>query len=578
MSLPCNTNSRLAGPVGTTPIQFVSPPTGPPMVEANAAAFPEPSAPTTPGYLAIARAHADMASASPTALARLAQAELSVGDTDAALSAATAVLDLSPDEVDHAAEFAAVQVLRAGGAAHRAQQHLRDAAAADEIGRSFRARLAVECGDLDEARLLVEDVTTFDGLFIRGWLDMQRADYPRAIALFRQATRIAGPTPDVLTNVGYAYAALGHLKHAINATRQAQALAPHKRMIAFNLVSFYLADGDYKAATRALEPLERVFPDDVEIALALAHIALRENDRKRAHKILQRARTSKSWATASAVRRAELDANLALLRWFIGRHSLDTARKIVLDQLATTDYESLPMASLLPALLPTFGDRKQLETLLARLEAKHDARALLFLRVHDALLRQDAGAAVSLAVEWADSEPFNPVAAGSAIRLLGDLADDRQRAIELGHDAIRRAPGDSLLLNNLAYVLALSGNTREARAVIGKVTMPDMSPAVIATRGLIDVLSNNVAAGIVEYERAGTLAVAQGRERIAELAALNLDVALRRIDPATLKGMSIDLPPQLVIPDSVKDDPSVWLLAKRAEREGIAIGWTEDAI
>jgi Flp pilus assembly protein TadD len=577
MSLSCNTNNRLAGPVGTTPIQFVSPPMGPPVPDGGATSFLEPGPATVPGYLAIARAHADVASESPTALARLAQAELSAGKVDAAVSAATAVLDLTRGETDPSAEFAAVQVLRAGGAAGEARNHIREATKTDEIGRSFRARLAIECGDLDKARLLVEDVATFDGMFIGGWLAMQADEHPQAIALFRKATRIAGPTPDVLTNTGYSYAALGHLRQAIAATRQAQALAPHRRMIAFNLVSFYLAAGDYAAATKALEPLQRVFPDDVEIALASAHIALRANDRKEANKILQRARTSKSWATAPSIRRAELEANLALLRWFTGRNSLDDARKIVLEQLAATDYESLPIASLLPALLPSFSDRVRLETLLGQLEARHDAKSLLFLRVHDAILRQNVEAAVSLAVEWAGSDPFNPVAAGLAIQLLGDLAGDRERAIELGRYAIRRAPGDSLLLNNLAYVLALSGEVREARAVLGKVTTPDVSPAVVATRGLIDLLSGDVPAGIAGYKRAGALAVEQGKELVAQLAALNLDVALRRVDPEVLTRLGIEVAPQVEIPKSSEDDPGIWLLATRAEHDGVRLIWSRDS-
>lgn len=573
MSLPCNTNNRLAGPVGTTPIQFVSPPMGPPVPAGATTSFlDEPGPVTVPGYLAIARAHADTASTSPTALARLAQAELSAGGVDAAVSAATAVLDLAHSDADPSAEFAAVQVLRAAGAPQKARDHIGEASGTDEVGRSFRARLAIECGDLDDAAVLVADVTTFDGLFVKGWLAMQAAEYPRAIGVFRQATRVAGPMPDVLTNMGYAYAALGHLRHAISATRQAQALAPHKRMIAFNLVSFYLAVGEYEAAAEALVPLQRVFPDDVEIALASAHISLRANDRNGANKILQRARTSKSWATAPLVRRAELEANLALLRWFTGRHSLDAARKIVLNQLALTDYQSMPMASLLPALLPGFSDRGLLETLLTRLESRHNATSLLFLRVHHAILRQDAQAAVSLAVEWAQSDPFNPVAAGLAIQLLGDLAGELARAIELGRDAITRAPGDALLLNNLAYVLALNGQTREARAVLNKVTTPDVSPAVIATRGLIDLLSANIAAGIAGYERAGELAVEQGKEKLAQLAALNLDVALRRVDPETLKRLEIEVAPQLEIPASSEDDPGVWLLATRAGHDGVVVG------
>jgi Flp pilus assembly protein TadD len=575
MSLPCDTSNRLAGPVGTTPVQWVPPPGPPPSQKLPPTSFLEPGESAVPGYLAVARAQAKTASGSATALARLAQAELSAGDVEAAVSAAIEALDQAGDAPDSAAEFAAVQVLRAGGAAETARAHMGATVSEDEVGRSVRARLAIECDDLDDARALVSGATTFDGLVMGGWLAMRESQYSRAVALFRRATRVVGPTPDVLINTGYSYAALGHPHHAINATRQAQALAPHRRLIAFNLVNFYLAVGNYDAAAGALESLRQHYPDDVEIALALAHIALRAGDRERAHRILQRARTSTSWVSAPLIRRAELESNLAVLRWVTGERSLAATRKIVLGQLALSDYQSLPMASLLPGLLPNFSDHEQLATLLERFEAHHDPNTLLFLRVHDAILRRDERAAVSLAEEWAKNHPFSPVAAALAIQLIGALGGESDRAIDLGFDALTRAPADALLVNNLAYALALAGRGREARVVLRKVTTPEPAPALLATRGLVEMVSGNITAGIEGYESARELATKQGNERLAGLATLNLQLALRRLDSGAVRGLDVDVRGAASLPRSAEDDPAVWLLAKRIEHEGIQVEWGE---
>jgi serine/threonine protein kinase len=130
---------------------------------------------------------------------------------------------------------------------------------------------------------------------------------------------------------------------------------------------------------------------------------------------------------------------------------------------------------------------------------------------------------------------------------------------------------------NLAYVLALSGKMREARTVLGKVTAPEVSPAVIATRGLIDLLSGDVPSGIAGYRRAGELAVEQGKDRVAQLAALNLDVAVRHVDPEVLARLGIEVAPQVEIPSSSEDDPGIWLLATRAEHDGVKLSLPEIA-
>jgi tetratricopeptide (TPR) repeat protein len=577
MSLPCDTSGRLAGPVGTTPIQWAfTPGDPPPQTDLQRVAFSEPDEMPIPGYLATARRHALAVGDSPTALARLAQAELSAGELDAALSTASEILELGERPRDRAAQFAAVQVLRAARATDAARESLRAAGAGDGFTRTVRARVAIEAGDLEDAAELVKDASTFDGLFIAGWLQMRHGEHAQAIALFRRAGRLAGATPDVLVNTGYSYAALGHLDHAIKVTEEAQALAPHRKMIAFNLVNFHLALGAYSDASKALEPLRRHCPEDVEIALAIAHIELRAGDREGAHKTLQRARTSSSWASAPLIRRAELVSDLAVLRWINGKRTLSATRKIVIEQLEDSDYQSLPIASLLVTLLPSFHDAPELDRLIGRLQPHHEPDKLLFLRVHQAILRRDADAAVTLAVQWANKRPFNPVAAAVAIQLLGSAAGRPQEAIELGRSALKRAPGDALLVNNLAFRLALSGELSEARAVLRKLRTREDAPAVLATKGLVELLAGNVGAGIDGYRRAEARALKQGNERLAQLAGLNLQFALRRADPAALAKHHVQLEAAVSIPPSMGDDPAAWLLGLRAEHEQIPIIWAED--
>ncbi len=243
-----------------------------------------------PAHVAVSRALADENTDSPTAAARLAQAEQSIGENERAIAAARRTLTLVKKSPDSAATAAAIQVLIGNDSlddASRALQLLPNGAIRGMLG----ARLALHRGNLEETLEWLNELDGFDALAMKGWVHLQRAEWPQAIHTLRGAiSATERPTPGVLVNLGYAYAAVGSLKKAVRATKQAQLLNPDSHLIAFNLVAFHRACGDFEAAEREIKELQQRHPDDVRIHFAEADLRLAAGEIRGAQKVLQRAR------------------------------------------------------------------------------------------------------------------------------------------------------------------------------------------------------------------------------------------------------------------------------------------------
>ena len=67
--------------------------------------------------------------------------------------------------------------------------------------------------------------------------------WQEAIGQLRNAGGESARNPDLLANLGYAYALAGSQKKAIRCTRQAVLLAPRNLKLAFNLVGLLLGNG-----------------------------------------------------------------------------------------------------------------------------------------------------------------------------------------------------------------------------------------------------------------------------------------------------------------------------------------------
>jgi Flp pilus assembly protein TadD len=517
----------------------------------------------TPEHVLKARAFADAHRTSPAALVQLAQAEQSVGEDRAAIAAASQALAEVSQGGDDPVVFAAVQVLLSYGCIEDATKSLTKINN-EELRDLLRARVAIQSGELDAAAELLDGLGSSEALATRGWIDLQLGRFDKAIRLFRKALEGEAPTAPVLTNLGYAHAALGAREKAIRVTRQARAIAPGDELVGFNLVSFYVADENLEAARGELERLRQMHPRRLRFDLAEADLFLHAGHPERAFDVLRRARTSVLWAYAEPQELAELEANLAFVEWRLGRKSSKAAATEVASQLERTDFRSLDIARLIPALLAHRDDALQLDQLLESLAANHTADELLFLKTHIALVHFEFDRATQLAKEWAEKEIFNTYAVSLAVYLLADVAGTLDEAISLGKRGCRIAGAAEQLVNNLAYAYALAGNLSEARDLL-RVPHHE-SVYMTATEGLIEILSGNRERGSWLYDRSYELACQQSSStpNLSQLVQLNKALALYRAGAS--KNVKLDMP------ERWERDPYLMAFRLAAERAGAEFG------
>jgi hypothetical protein len=276
--------------------------------------------------------------------------------------------------------------------------------------------------------------------------------------------------------------------------------------------------------------------------------------------MLRRARTSVLWAYAEQGELVELEANLAFIEWRLGKMNRKAAAAKVIQQLQRTEFRSLDVARLLPALLYSSEDAATVEDLHRSLAGVHERETLLFLETHLAIVQCRFGPATELASEWADKEIFNAHAAGVAIYLLADVAADFERAFDLGIRALRIAGRTEELVNNLAYACALAGDLAQARELLRD--RPADSVYLTATEGLVEILSGNTKRGLALYDDAYELAQTVGGDQdLPAMVRLNRALALHRLG---VENMGLELP------DGWKHHPYWVLFKEAAERAGVS--------
>jgi tetratricopeptide (TPR) repeat protein len=518
---------------------------------------------STPSFVVQARELAVGHPESAIAFARLAQAEQTIGNYDDAVAAARLVLDLLRRTPDASALIGAARVLASSDLFEEAEAALAGSTLEGPLA-VFHASIAARRGAFPEALDRLSGVVLPEAFALSGWIALQSRDYPVAIRLFRESLRHGEPSPSVLTNLGYAHAALGSRARAIRETKEARALSPASRLIRFNLVAYLVSGGEFEEALAELAALREFHPHDIDLSFAEADVHLLSEDISRAHRVLQRARTN-LWAYASRVEQAQLDANLAVLKWRVGSLKKGDAASAVLDALESVEFSSLEIASLLPQLLNRPADLPRLDRVIQRLAGVSE-NPLYRLRVHRHLLRHEFETASEIAAAWARDQIFDVGAASTAAYLLTEAKGDWESAIEIGQPALARMPGFPMLRNNLAYALIQAGRTHEARDLLQG---HEESVHLKATRALMALAGGDIEQGMAGYRSAYELALEQQNRELALLVIIFEALALHgagsgaEIDSLPWKETLKDLPSDWI------DDPFMALMKARLEREGI---------
>jgi tetratricopeptide (TPR) repeat protein len=521
-----------------------------------------------PGYLLRARAAVTAHPHNSLAYARLAQAAQASDELEEALRAARRAIELGLDAGDPSSVHAALAVLEAHGQGAELAGLLDDQRSI-RLPLNLRLRAAIAAGEYAAAIGILSDAQAAgdispDALSLLTWLYLQRGEYSRAVAAGRRAQSAGATGVALYANLGYAHAALGQLPKAIKLTRQAQALAPLHRGVGLNLALYLKLTGDHDGALRALQRLRRDDRTDIQLALAMANVEVYTGDIEQARRLLQRVRASSEWALAGKQRRAELEANLALLRWRTGAANSHTTITSMRRALIATDYESLSIAYLLTNLLLRGDHTTLLAGLMDRLQARHEPAKLDGIRTALALLEHDASNAVESARAWAAHDVLNPGAAALASYLVADLEGDFTQAAEIGLRGLDRAPSHTALINNAAYSLALAGRPERAKKLLERLNGSCERVEVVATHALVDMLLGHTDRGLDGYRRAWDQAIADNDEPLADLVAVNALLARARV------GLE-DSPADLTLIDrltkAAASRPGSWIVSQRLQRE-----------
>ncbi len=443
------------------------------------------------------------------AWSRLAQTLAGAGKTEEAVAAARRVLDLSQrggpgDHQDaspptRAAQFMAARVLLSGGFTQEAEAFLSTLNSYSGPWTFLYAAIAEDRGEHAQALARLGDSSGTEAAAFRGYVLLRLGRWQEAVHQLRAAGGEGSRNPGLLTNLGYAYAAVGSPRKAIRAARQAVQLAPRNRTLTFNLVSLLMHNGFAADAIVELKRLRKERGEDLKAASALAYVLMCEDRIAEARRELRRAISSRPFG-GELSDYAELAANLAIVEWRLGIRTRDDVLIELRRQIDAVEGRSLPLAMVFADFVHRTTARSELSRVYQGLLKFESEENLLPLKARLQVIGGEYKDALDSAERWAELEPLNADAVQLVMTLLGQVFGEFEPAAKVGVEALRRMPGNGLLRNNVAFLLVMSGRVGEAKRLLEK--CEQSSPYLWATRGLAAIASGSIEEGLGWYDKA----------------------------------------------------------------------------
>ncbi len=525
---------------------------------------------------AVAEARALVArnNGSATAWARLAQAEHNADNVPQAVQAARRVLRLCEQDAsghtnaDGPALYVAATVLGATQCATEAEEIL-ERFRSSESHCILSATFAIQRGDYMSALTRLADASSSTAHTLKAWIMLQVGIPDRALTAIRTALRNGQPSPALLANMAFAYALLAQPHKAVRAAQQAVGLAPTSHKLSFSLVGYLLV---CEQPRRALDELHRLcearLEDDGDIALARAAVLVSMGERDRALQTLQAAATGGNQTPKSRRAEIEINCNIAVLRYLLGRSSKAQTLQNVGHHVRSAGGRSINAIAAYCDLRPHSSRYQEIVMLVHQAGEWHSHQDLLPLKARVAHLSGDHRREREATIAWLHAEPLNDMAACNLIHLLS-VQGAYEKAADMGMQYLQRMPHSVRVRSNTAHCLAMIGKGDEARAVLPASDSVGNRVAVIATRGSAELAAGNIAQGCGLYKHAFRLAQEDATDsaRLQAILALNQWIAFRRMELDLSTRWRDSLLP-LNLPPDWKQMPSVVQLMRRARDEG----------
>lgn len=399
--------------------------------------------------------------------------------------------------VDATSARIAANVLVCNDDAEYAYERLSLAATTPWLKLAF-ATVAAAMDRTDEAAQALQGVELQQAHAFRGYLAARAYKWAEAVHHLRLALKENPQDVDSLLNLSISLWRMGSVRKATRTALHATRLAPARKDVSLHYLELLLRQDQFEKVASELRGLhERGVIENASLTVTQARVALAQGDDRRGMSLLGRA-AEQAQAEGDAKTRTEILSNLALMKLENGQVSREDAIRTLRDLVKDNPYSEVAILKYAQASArcSEAGPIREALERMTDLDPVHVA----YLRSHLAILEGDAHSAASSSEEWLRLEPENAGAAAAVIVSIGIGEERWTEAAVVADDALRRFPDDRSVINNAAYVLAMSGRAPEAIRVIEEFSERDF--VLTATLGLAHLANGDIDAGTRLYREA----------------------------------------------------------------------------
>ncbi|MFQ5582188.1 MAG: hypothetical protein ACE5F3_06145 [Mariprofundaceae bacterium] len=374
----------------------------------------------------------------------------------------------------------------------------------------------------DLARKLVGEIRA--GNFRDG---LQGHDWVRGM---RHMTRMNPQNPIAWVDLALAYTVRGKTKSAERSLRVALSLAPDNRFVLRSIVRFYIHQNRYGEAMHLLRGREITSHDPWMMATEIAAseaAGKRSKLIKKGVEILRHDRFPPSHIS-------ELASEVGTIEYRYG--GIRKAKRLVKNSLKQPTENAVAQASWLAR-----QDRQfDLDGIIARGPESPEALAWKAWREGN---WEDVA---TFANQWFNDQPFSIRPALLATCVMCDVLGTNDKVIELGLKSLLANPDHPILLNNIAFAYASSGQTEKAWHYFNRINASKLKedgalPTYFATKGFIMLKAGSVAEGSQHYERAIAIANERKHKFIVVVATSFYAMELAKFDREKAKKLLKDV-------------------------------------
>lgn len=465
----------------------------------------------------------DRAQSTPNCItwARLATAHLTLDEVDEGLQAARACLDRAHVEAGDSGDIDGVNLTSIRMAARILRDHGDAAYAYDRLvgagtSRTLTVTVATLANELGRPQEAMDILDGQEGPLVesfRGYLLALLGSHQRAIGHLRAALAQEPSNADAVMNLGIVLWAMGSRKKGLKNALRATRTAPGRKDMSLRYLELLLEAGQPDDAAAEVSRLNRAgVIADAQFLVVQARVLLAKNhegkDQKaKALSLLDQAQTEAK-AEQNVVLEGEIAANRETLRYDLGRVSRSAARRALvalMEQFPDNDAVLINYCYL----AQRRSEATELRRTFERQESLLPPDRREYVRHQLALLEGDSEQAADAATDWFSHAHDNPSAVAAAVTSLGIGMQRWEEALKVAEYALARhadsdSDSDPMLINNVAYTLAMAGRAEEAKRLL----KPVMNESFVlrATFGLAHLANGEIEAGMRFYREAAELA------------------------------------------------------------------------